>query len=327
MIRALDIFSGLGGSSCGARLAGVEVAAAIDGWSLATQAYRANFPDATVICARVESVCPSKLVQETGPIDLLLASPECTNHSCGKGNAPRNESSKETAFQVVRFAKALRPRWLVIENVVNMRPWPRYQTLVQEIRDLGYFVREEVIDASSLGVAQTRKRLFLLCDLECPVPPMGLDGAWGPRARDILDPPGTWAAGLLYRPNRAAKTLERAARGFSALGAGASFLVLHYSSDGAGGWQSLDRPLRTITTLDRFGLVEPGPEGPTLRMLQPPELKRAMGFPASYEITQGTRRDRIKLIGNAVCPPVMQYVVSHLTGQCALSRIQPERLN
>ena len=26
-------------------------------------------------------------------------------------------------------------------------------------------------------------------------------------------------------------------------------------SDGAGGWQSLDRPLRTLTTLDRFGLV------------------------------------------------------------------------
>ena len=49
-----------------------------------------------------------------------------------------------------------------------------------------------------------------------------------------------------------------------------------------------------------------------MRMLQVPELKRAMGFENDFTFPVGTRRDRIKLIGNSVCPPVMQAVTSAL---------------
>jgi C-5 cytosine-specific DNA methylase len=49
-----------------------------------------------------------------------------------------------------------------------------------------------------------------------------------------------------------------------------------------------------------------------LRMLQVPELKRAMGFSEDFRLDQGTRRDRIRLLGNAVCPPVMEAVVRSL---------------
>ena len=38
-------------------------------------------------------------------------------------------------------------------------------------------------------------------------------------------------------------------------------------------------------------------------MLQVPEIKAAMGFPSAYRLENGTRRERIKLLGNAVCPP------------------------
>ncbi len=50
-----------------------------------------------------------------------------------------------------------------------------------------------------------------------------------------------------------------------------------------------------------------------MRMLQPPELRTAMGFPPSFSLGENTRRDKIKLLGNAVCPPVMQAVLSKLT--------------
>jgi len=56
------------------------------------------------------------------------------------------------------------------------------------------------------------------------------------------------------------------------------FLLVYYGTDGSGGWQPLDRPLRTLTTLDRFGLVTWKGDTPMLRMLQVPELQRAMGF-------------------------------------------------
>jgi DNA (cytosine-5)-methyltransferase 1 len=98
------------------------------------------------------------------------------------------------------------------------------------------------------------------------------------------------------------------------LGEDEPFLIVYYGSDGAGGWQPLDRPLRTVTTLDRFAYVNPTPEGHMMRMLQPEELKLAMGWPERFRLNHGSRRDRIRMIGNAVCPKVMQSVVETLAG-------------
>jgi DNA (cytosine-5)-methyltransferase 1 len=49
-----------------------------------------------------------------------------------------------------------------------------------------------------------------------------------------------------------------------------------------------------------------------LRLLQVPELRRAKGFPETFRLDRGSRRERIKLLGNAVCPPVMQAIVEGL---------------
>ena len=251
--------------------------------------------------------------ERIGPIDLLLASPECRNHTCAKGSAPRDEASRATAMQVVRYARLLRPRWLVLENVVYMRPWSRYQELKSSLEELGYHLAEHTLDASDFGVPQSRRRLFLVGERERrPAAKPQIQRGLRKAARSILDPAGTWKTSSLNCRRRAAATLERARRGFDALGAQTSFLLVYYGSDGSGGWQSLDRPLRTVTTIDRFALVEPRDGGPTIRMLQVPELKRAMGYNDDFLLNEGTRRDRIRLLGNGVCPPVMEAVVRAL---------------
>ena len=128
-----------------------------------------------------------------------------------------------------------------------------------------------------------------------------------------MDLNGTYLWTPLRKPNRAKATLERAERGFAAIGKTQPFLIVYYGSDGAGGWQRLNRPLRTITTVDRFALVKPDAKhGHVMRMLQVPELQAAMGMPLKMKLVSGTRRDRIKMIGNAVCPPVMRQVVKQL---------------
>ena len=314
MIRGLDLFCGGGGSAYGARVAGVGIAAGIDLWPLATEIFADNFPEARVYCGSLETIGATRISEEIGDIDLLLASPECTNHSCARGARPRSETSQETAFQVLRYAKALKHRWLILENVIHMRPWSRYQELLNALRKEGYSLHEHVLDAADFGVPQRRKRLFILCDREGE-PPALIPKRRGRKlhARSILDKPGTWTSSLLKNGRRAQATLDRAERGFAALGRDASFLIVYYGSDGAGGWQPLDAPLRTITTLDRFGLVEPSADGPTLRMLQVLELHRAMGFGEDFRLERGVRRERIKILGNGVCPPVMKAAVRALT--------------
>ena len=313
MTRGLDIFSGAGGSSAGARAAGVEVVAGVDMCSTAAETFAANFPEALVMTSRLEDVCLDSLKRETGEIDILLASPECTNHTCAKGGAPRDEASRATAMLVVEYARVLRPRWFVLENVIQMRPWSRYGELKHRLRDLGYLLQEHVLDATDFGVAQRRRRLFLVGDRERQ-PDWKVRKRSGRRksAKSVLDPEGIWKTSRLFDTKRAAATLERAGRGFSALGEEASFLLVYYGNDGGGGWQPLSRPLRTVTTLDRFALVRHDGHEPRMRMLQVPELKRAMGFDEDFELPVGTRRDRIRLLGNGVCPPVMKAVVDSL---------------
>lgn len=312
-MRGCDIFSGAGGSSAGARAAGIDVVAGIDMCGTATATFRANFPDAHVVTSRLEDVRIDEFKEQIGPVDVLLASPECRNHTCAKGAAPRDESSRATAMEVVRYARALEPRWLVLENVVYMRPWSRYGELKSRLGELGYRLNELTLDASDFGVAQRRRRLFLVGDRE-RTPVLSLPKRRGRRrsVRSVLDPTGTWKTSPLFTARRAKATVERARRGFEALGGKVSFLLVYYGADGCGGWQSLDRPLRTITTVDRFALVEHDGATWRMRMLQVPELKRAMGFGDDFLLPVGTRRDRIRLLGNGVCPPVMETVLRSL---------------
>jgi len=313
-IRTLDLFAGCGGSSAGAKKAGAQIVAAVDAWKLATSAYRDNFPRARVITKRIERVAARPLEAEIGPINLLLASPECTNHTCARGSAQRFEESRKTALQVLRFARAFEPRWIVIENVVQMRSWRRYRGFIESLKSLGYNVAPQVLEAKDFGVPQSRRRLFIVCDRERTPPKVRPTRARRTKAAsEVVKMNGEWRSTPLFTDQRATNTVVRYLTGVAKMGEKKPFLLVYYGSDGGGGWQRLDRPLRTVTTVDRFALIKQGRREPKIRMLQVPELQQAMGFASGYKLNGGTRRDRIKLLGNAVCPPVMAAVVRSLT--------------
>lgn len=314
-LKTIDLFCGGGGSSWGARAAGADIVCGIDAWELAARTYAANFgPDRGVTLHMTRTTRPKEL-GDIGPIDLILASPECTHHTCARGKRPRDENSRLTANYIINFARDLKPRWMVLENVVHMRKWQGYEDLLRMLDREGYHVRQQILDAADFGVPQKRRRLFLMCDrdrLPDQVQP-GVCLSAGTVEQDILDAEGSWKSRPLVTEKRAPDTLARATRAMAALGKRVPFLIVYYGSDGSGGWQPLDRPIRTLTTLDRFGLVTWEGGTPMLRMLQVPELRRAMGFDETYRLPFGTRRDRIKLLGNGVCPPVMEAIVRSMT--------------
>ncbi len=138
VIRVFDMFCGGGGSSRGAAMAGATVVAGLDKWDLAADTFALNFPDAVAYRSAAHRLAARRVLEDAGPIDLILASPECTSHSVAKGNARRCEKSRATAFEVVRFARVLKPRWIVIENVAQMRYWRKFNAWLVQIESLGY---------------------------------------------------------------------------------------------------------------------------------------------------------------------------------------------
>lgn len=308
-MRALDLFCGGGLSSAGAHAAGFTTVAGVDFNQHALSAFAVNNPKARTYCARVEEIDIPGLHDAIGPIDAIIASPACTDHSRAKGSRPRDLVNMETALAVLPYARRMLPPILVIENVREMRNWRGYPELLQGLRDIGYGVSEHILDASDYGVPQTRTRLFIVCLLgrEAPLTIPALRSG-RPTVSSILDPKGTWKTRRLA--DKAEATRKRVQKAFEVLGRDTSFLTVFYGSDGLG-YLELQRPLRTITTLGRFALVEPGPDGHTIRMLQIPELKRAMGVPETFNSGSGSKREQIRVIGNGVCAPVMEAVLTH----------------
>lgn len=96
-----------------------------------------------------------------------------------------------------------------------------------------------------------------------------------------------------------------------------AFLLKYY---GVGCGSTMDDPMHSVTTRDRFGLVTV--KGVPivdigLRMLTPRELYRAQGFPDSYIIDGPgpsgkplTKTAQVRMCGNSVCPPVAAAIVA-----------------
>lgn len=304
----VDLFSGGGFGARGAVGAGGVPLVAVDAWDIAARTYKENFRDADVYNTAVEMLSPRAVVGKR-QIDVLLTSPECTHHTHARGNRPRLESSRETALSSLVWAEEIKPRLIVMENVANMRSWARYGEMIEGLRSLGYGLTEKVLCSSAFGVPQRRRRLFVVAQRGDQPKQIAVPNRKVMAAHTILDPVGTWVESDLHAPHRAARTLRYAEAAISELGRKTPFLLVYYGSDKGGGWQSLDEPLRTVTTLDRFALVSPRRGGWTMRMLQPVELAKAMGLPRAHKFPFGTRRDKVKLCGNGICTPVMKHVI------------------
>lgn len=108
-----------------------------------------------------------------------------------------------------------------------------------------------------------------------------------------------------------------------------AFLIKYYG-DATG--QDIEKPLDTVTTKDRFGLVTI--EGVDyrivdigLRMLEPKELYGCQGFPDDYIIDHDytgkkyPRSEQVRRCGNAVCPPIPAALVkANLPELCVAKR-------
>ena len=169
-ISVTDLFCGAGGSSIGAEAAGAVLRMAANHWPLAIRTHNSNFPNADHDCADVSQVDPRRYPRT----DILIASPECTNHSSAKTRKARatiwepgadaaEERSRATMWDVPRFAEQHRYAIVVVENVVEARRWAPFDAWLAAMDSLGYSHRALYVNSFvAHPTPQSRDRMYVV---------------------------------------------------------------------------------------------------------------------------------------------------------------------
>ena len=108
-----------------------------------------------------------------GKVDLVVGGSPCQSFSiAGKREGLQGESG--LMYEYIRAVREVRPRWFLWENVpgaLSSEGGEAFRQLLSEMDKLGYGLAWRVLDAQFFGVAQRRRRLFLVGHLgACPPP-------------------------------------------------------------------------------------------------------------------------------------------------------------
>lgn len=301
MTTAADMFAGAGGFTVGAQLAGCRVVWAGNHWPAAVRIHALNHPRTAHVCQDLHQADWRAVPRH----DLLLASPACQGHTHARGaERPHHDAQRSTAWAVVSAAEYHRPAGIVVENVPEFERWTLYPAWRQALQALGYSLSSYVRDAADHGVPQHRLRLFVVATRsQHPVALRFRSRAHRPASTVIDFNAGAWSR--IDQPGRADATLARVACGRQRFGR--RFVMPYYGSGSGLTGRSLERPLGTITTRDRWAVID----GRRMRMLTREENRRAMAFPDDYRLPE-THKDAVYMLGNAVPPPVARDVIREL---------------
>lgn len=313
-IPALDLFCGLGGWTTGAeRTERISVRAALNHNAQAIDAHTSAHPGVAHF-AQDAAEFPFEALRDVVGGGFLLASPSCRDFSSagrpaargtgGNGRVDlgalsvRRTAERNTAWAVVSALESLAPRVALVENVREFYAWKLYGAWRTACEALGYTVREHTLNAADYGGATDRVRGFVTLSRGRAIelaPSWGRGREDGRRVVDCLDADeheGNRWADIEAKPERT-RALIRSKQRESGLRRG----ILNNVGDGVR-MRRVDELAPTLTTQSGTQLMLV--DGDRVRILNPYELARIMGWRDSDVILPRNRKVASRLVGNAI---------------------------
>lgn len=303
MTTAVDLFAGLGGLTQGAVQAGVNVLWAGNHLPAAVDCHAWNHPGIAHACQDHNQ----QNFHELPDFDLALGAPCCQGHTKRRGKEkPWHGASRATAWAVIQLLWAKRPPLALIENVPDFRTWDLLPAWEQAINLMGYSIGYNVWDAADSGAPQNRVRLLMtLTKSKTPLLIRPRGTAHRPISEVIQWDRYAWTS----IESKVVATRLRAENGRRLHGD--RFVMPYYKSGSGLTGRSINRPIGTLTTRARWGVVD----GNRMRMLHINEGRAAMTFPADYKLPANVALAN-QLLGNAVCPAQGEDAITQLL-RCA----------
>lgn len=287
-----DTFSGAGGVSRGAQMAGFKVTHAVDKSEDVWSTYKTNFPDTKLFKGSVDEFI--KYSKRHCRVDVLHLSPPCQYFSPAHTHQGANDDENIFAlFSCNSLISKTRPRIITVEQtfgITHERHKEYFHIFINDFTQFGYSVRWKVVRLCTWGSAQDRKRLIMIAAAPgenlppFPLPTHAEDSTGG------LKPYTTLRHALCgIRHGEDLHNLRTVKR--------------HQPP------KAPYNPDRLAGTLTTGGADFPYPDGSrdfTLR-----ELASLQGFPR-YHKFKGTRTSIRKQIGNAFPPNTVRVLYEHL---------------
>ncbi len=304
---AISLFSGCGGSDRALERLGYNVIWANDIWQTACDTYKDNLLNRKVECGDIRDF------ENFPQADFLVGCYPCQGYTQG---GKRNWKGDDRNYLYREFDRVLRKvqaRAFIVENVNGMVFGANQDLLMNQLvryRSAGYRVKWAVLNAKDYGVAQNRRRVFLVgvrsdqnFVYEFPTANHGpgTGKAYTSQARAIGSLPG-WPEGKFNVEPFHWYYLSRKRR--HPWGQPSPCIVGH--------WRHVplhpsSPPLRRIDT-DHWEFTRAG----KARRLSYIECSALQGFPRSWVWKRGSVRDRFQMIGNAVPPRLFEAVARAL---------------
>ena len=162
-----DLFAGVGGMSEGFRMAGYDIAFAVEFDKDIAKAYQLNHKETDVHAENICDIDVVSLHQKHPKIDVIIGGPPCQGFS-QKGKRLNFNDPRNFLFQqYVRFVAEFKPKYFVLENVPGIITTSNgyfKDQIVAAFNNLGYTVNYGVLRAVDFGVPQDRHRaIFIGC--------------------------------------------------------------------------------------------------------------------------------------------------------------------
>jgi DNA (cytosine-5)-methyltransferase 1 len=328
--NTVSLFAGCGGSCLGFKMAGYKPLYASEFIAEAQTTYRLNNPNVFLDTRDIREVTATSILEKIGTdtIDVLEGSPPCSSFSsAGKGSAGwgeaklysdgKHQRTDDLFFEFARLLRDLQPKVFVAENVKGLVQGDSkgyFKIIFRALTECGYRVEAKLLNASRLGVPQSRQRIIFIGvrnDLDCsPVFPKPFPYTYSISEAITNNPEMTdpeTGEEISIEPYAIHKVWQKLRQGESPTGSYFSLVK-----------PSPNKPIPTITATS--GSVGAASVTHHLypRKYNLQELRQLSGFPHDFLLT-GSYQQRVERIGRAV-PPLMMKAIAETICEKILTR-------
>jgi DNA (cytosine-5)-methyltransferase 1 len=167
--KVIAAFAGCGGMSEGFFQAGFDLVGHVEINAHARNTYEVNFPGSACLGEDINSVDFSRLATQfpAGTVDVVIGGPPCQGFSLA-GKREENDPRNRLFEKLIELADAVQPKFVVMENVrllTSMRNIDGglvIDDVLEEFKSRGYEATLHFVNAADYGVAQSRRRIFVV---------------------------------------------------------------------------------------------------------------------------------------------------------------------